>query len=62
METKDGQERANATGDIVTDLTNRLSEIRKAFFKNELDANEIKENADGVKESANAAHDLATQV
>lgn len=43
-------------------LTKELSELQKKLVKNEQDAKEINLKTDKVKESANNAHELATQL
>lgn len=43
-------------------MSRELAELRKKLAKNELDAKEINAKTDKVKESANNAHELATQL
>lgn len=46
----------------MTGLGKELNELQKKLAKNELDAKEINLKTDRVKESANNAHELATQL
>lgn len=43
-------------------LNEKLSQLQKNFLKNGLDATEIKNQADQVRDSASNAHEIATQV
>lgn len=43
-------------------LNGKLNEIQKSFQRNEVDANEIKNQADLVRDAATNAHDLATSL
>jgi hypothetical protein len=46
----------------VSKLQNRLNVLQRNLLKNELDAKDIKTQAENVKDSAGNAHELATQV
>lgn len=43
-------------------MSAKVNEIQKIFQRNEVDAAEIKVQADNVRDAANNAHELATQV
>lgn len=61
-ETGEAQQKANETAQKVDMLTERLSELQKNFLKNDVDAKEIKKQADQVRNSASNAHEEATKV
>lgn len=61
-ETGEAQQKANETAQKVDVLSERLSELQKNFLKNDLDAKDIKKQADQVRDSASNAHEEATQV
>lgn len=61
-QTGDAQSKAGDTASTVAGLSKELSELQKKLAKNELDAREINAKTDKVKESANNAHELATQL
>lgn len=61
-ETGDAQNKADETARKVNQLSDKLAEIQKKFLKNVLDANDIKNQSDQVRDSASNAHDEATQV
>lgn len=61
-ETGDAQNKAEQTARKVSTLGDKLAELQKKFLKNSLDANEIKNQSDQVRDSASNAHDAATQV
>lgn len=61
-ETGDAQNKADETARKVNKLSEKLSELQKKFLKNILDATEIKNQSDQVRDSASNAHDSATQV
>lgn len=61
-QTGDAQLKASDTANTVAGLSKELSELQKKLAKNELDAREINLKTDKVKESANNAHELATQL
>ncbi|XP_059611859.1 laminin subunit beta-1 isoform X2 [Phlebotomus argentipes] len=61
-ETGDAQKKANDTATTVNILTGKLTELGKKFLKNDLDANEIQRQSDHVKDLANNAHELVTQL
>lgn len=61
-ETGDAQKKANDTATTVNILTGKLTELGKKFLKNDLDAKEIQRQSDNVKDLANNAHELVTQV
>jgi hypothetical protein len=46
----------------VAQLQAKLNVLQRNLLKNELDAKDIKTQADNVKDSAGKAHDMATQV
>ncbi|XP_055695879.1 laminin subunit beta-1 [Lutzomyia longipalpis] len=61
-ETGDAQKKAHETATTVNILTGKLTELGKKFLKNDLDANEIQRQSDNVKDLANNAHELVTQL
>lgn len=61
-ETGDAQNKAAETSRKVDTLQEKLNELQKNFLRNDLDAKEIKNQADQVRDSASNAHELATQV
>lgn len=61
-ETDDAHKRANGTASKVEELKTRLNKLHVSNVQNDQDAEEIIKQAETVKESANTAHDLATQV
>lgn len=61
-ETGEAHNKADDTSRKVNQLGDKLNELQKKFLKNNLDANEIKNQSDQVRDSASNAHDLATQV
>lgn len=61
-QTGDAQTKATDTANTVAGLNKELSELQKKLAKNELDAKEIIEKTETVKESANNAHEMATQL
>lgn len=61
-ETDDASNRANITASKVDELKTRLNKLHVSNVQNEQDAEEIIKQAEAVKDSANNAHDLATQV
>lgn len=61
-ETGEALNRATNTAATVDRLTQRLNELQKNFLKNDLDAKDIKAQADAVKNSTSNTHDMATQL
>lgn len=61
-ETIEAQRKANETDQKVNQLNDKLLTLQKNFLKNDLDAKEIQEQANKVRDSASNAHDLATKV
>lgn len=61
-ETDDAHNRANVTAGKVDELKTRLNKLHVNNVQNQQDAEEIIKQAETVKESANNAHDLATQL
>lgn len=61
-ETDDAQKRANTTANAVLTLQSRLEQLQKDNILNEHGAQEINNQAEVVKESANNAHERATQL
>uniref|UniRef100_A0A8D8FJB6 Laminin subunit beta-1 n=1 Tax=Culex pipiens TaxID=7175 RepID=A0A8D8FJB6_CULPI len=61
-ETDDAHNRANVTAGKVDELKTRLNKLHVSNVQNQQDAEEIIKQAETVKESANNAHDLATQL
>ncbi|XP_065087000.1 laminin subunit beta-1 isoform X1 [Ochlerotatus camptorhynchus] len=61
-ETDDAHKRANVTASKVEELKTRLNKLHVSNVQNDQDAEEIIKQAETVKESANTAHDLATQL
>lgn len=61
-ETGDAQKRANETSGQVNSLNDRLHNLQKNALKNDLDAKDVKNRAEKVKEQAVNAHDAASQV
>lgn len=61
-ETGDAQKKATETAQKVEMLNQKLANLQKNFLKNDLDAEEIKKQADQVRDSASNAHEVATQV
>lgn len=61
-ETGDAQNKADETARKVNQLSEQLGELQKKFLKNVLDATDIKNQSDQVRDSASNTHDAATQV
>lgn len=61
-QTGDAQTKATDTANTVLGLAKELNDLQKKLAKNELDARDINLQTDKVKESANNAHESATQL
>lgn len=54
--------KASETADKVNQLNAKLNEIQKIFQRNDVDATEIKQQANNLRDDANNAHEFSTQV
>ncbi|XP_037816684.1 laminin subunit beta-1 [Lucilia sericata] len=61
-ETSEAEAPANATAQHVEELAKKVNRLQKNILKNELDAKDVKNEADKVKESARNAHADAQQL
>lgn len=61
-ETDEAKKRADQTATNVNQLSQDLLNLSKKFFENDLNAKKITVRAEEVKDAANNAHDVATQL
>lgn len=61
-QTGEAQAKATETADKVKQMNAKVNEIQKTFQRNDVDAAEIKVQAETVRDLSNNAHDEATKV
>lgn len=61
-QTGDASKKATDTAKTVDGLSAKLGDLRKKLTKNDLDAKDIRERTEHIKDTANNAHDLASKL